>query len=536
MAPTANSSLARATSLDSAGACFASEPIPEISLPFPDSRRTTPSSKPGRRLLVVDDYPDNHLLLKSSLEQEGYRVTALSDGLSALDFIAAHPREVDLILLDLMMPGIDGMEVLETVREYYARHELPVIMTTALGDDENVIRALQSGANDYVTKPVKIEPLIERISTHLELAESRRALENEVVERRRVQARSEQMAAGLKAATHSAGIGVWEWDPENGELIWDRALRDLLGFDPDSSEVIDGGWRTVVHPDDLEKLEAEFDEALSEGVDFHSTFRIIRPDGGVRHLEGHASVQRSADGEAVKLIGANWDITERQQARQAVLEASERERKRIGRDLHDGLCQELGGLGLLVSAMEERLRQEQSTEAESAVQLSECILKATEHARALAHGLSPLDSDRQTLSEALEALAAKQRRSTPAVEVDLVLDSDLEPLPPAQATELYFIASEAFANALRHGSPGSIRIELIRQEDEVVLKIADDGGGSAEQLLGSKGLGVHSMRHRAWTLGGSISFETAQDADEPESQGIQIECRVPNQPPNCLPS
>lgn len=500
-----------------------------------DGCRSAPSdSEP--HLLIVDDYPDNQLLLQSSLEDQGYRVTAFADGLSALDFVAANPGETSLILLDLMMPGIDGMEVLSSVREYYSRHELPVIMTTALGDDENVIRALKGGANDFVTKPLQIEPLIERVRTQLELAESRLSLEKEVRERRRAQARSEQMAAGLKAATRSAGIGVWEWDPESGELLWGPALRKLLGFEPSESEVVEGGWRSVVHPDDLQLLEREFEEALKEGADFHSKFRIVRPDGEVRLLEGHASVQQSAEGE-VKLIGANWDITEKQQAREAVLEASERERRRIGRDLHDGLCQELGGLGLLVSALEARLLVEQNSEAESAAKLGECVLQATEHARALAHGLSPLDADRQTLSEALEALVNKQRKATPEIEIELVLDSDLEPLPAPQATELYFIASEAFANALRHGSPSLVLIELSKNDAEVVLKIADNGGGRAEQLLGADGLGVHSMRHRAWTLGGVIAFENAKlGGASASSHGIQVECHVPTiSPPSSNP-
>jgi PAS domain S-box-containing protein len=390
-----------------------------------------------------------------------------------------------------------------------------------------VVRALQNGANDYITKPFKMEPLTERVRTQLELAESRRALETEVIERRRIQARLEQMAAGLKAATRSAGIGVWEWAPSSGELLWDRALRELLGLDSSSGEVVEGGWGTVVHPDDLQRLEGEFQKALSKGEDFHSTFRIIRPDGAIRHLEGHASVQSSAEGDVAKLIGANWDITERNQARQAVLEASERERKRIGRDLHDGLCQELGGLGLLVSAMEERLRQEENPEAESAIRLSEYILQATEHARGLAHGLSPLDSDRQTLSEALEGLISKQQKATPGIKLEFSFASTIEPLPSAQATELYFIASEAFANAIRHGSPGFIRIGLSEQGNEIVLTIFDDGGGSAEQLLDGKGLGIHSMRHRAWTLGGAISFETERTDGVLATQGIRVECRVP---------
>jgi len=225
-----------------------------------------------------------------------------------------------------------------------------------------------------------------------------------------------------------------------------------------------------------------------------------------------------------KATGAHWDVTERRQTHEATLEAAERERNRIGRDLHDGLCQELGGIGLLSAAMEERMRQNGHREMGFASTISEQLILATERARALAHGLSPLAAEGQSLSEALESLADRHRLAVPTLEVSLNLDLDCGQLPAAHATELYFIASEAFSNALRHGRPEKVGIELRGDGDDIVLAVSDDGCGRAEQLDRSKGIGLGSMQHRAWILGGVINL-----GNRPAGAGIRVECRLPKQ-------
>jgi CheY-like chemotaxis protein len=103
-------------------------------------------------ILVVDDHPDNRELLMRRLEREGFRVLGAESGRQALDQVKGGP--VSLILLDVMMPGMNGIEVLQAVREDHSASELPVIMVTAKAQSEDVVEALGNGANDYVTKPI----------------------------------------------------------------------------------------------------------------------------------------------------------------------------------------------------------------------------------------------------------------------------------------------------------------------------------------------------------------------------------------------
>src|SRR5688572_11365198 len=110
------------------------------------------SSEPHKpSILVVDDNNVNCLLLRRRLEGVGYQVTVSNSGRDALDKIASQP--FDLVFLDVMMPEMSGLEVLETVRKTAGVADLPIIMATAADASEDIVEAFGMGANDYVTKP-----------------------------------------------------------------------------------------------------------------------------------------------------------------------------------------------------------------------------------------------------------------------------------------------------------------------------------------------------------------------------------------------
>jgi sigma-B regulation protein RsbU (phosphoserine phosphatase) len=118
-------------------------------------------------LLVVDDNEANREGLSRLLEQHGYLVAVSKDGRHALELL--RQRAYDLVLLDVMMAGLSGLDVLKTLRTIRPAAELPVIMTTARGQSEDIVEALKLGANDYVTKPIDFPVLLARIQTQLSL-------------------------------------------------------------------------------------------------------------------------------------------------------------------------------------------------------------------------------------------------------------------------------------------------------------------------------------------------------------------------------
>ena len=116
-------------------------------------------------LLVVDDEELNRDMLSQRLELNGYTVTAVESGRQALAFLNRH--SFDVVLLDVMMPEMNGLDVLRMVRRTQSAAELPIIMVTARDQSEDVVEAFELGANDYVTKPIDLPVVLARIATQV---------------------------------------------------------------------------------------------------------------------------------------------------------------------------------------------------------------------------------------------------------------------------------------------------------------------------------------------------------------------------------
>lgn len=125
----------------------------------------------------------------------------------------------------------------------------------------------------------------------------------------------------LAVATQAGGIGVWDLNLVNDELMWDRKMFDLYGVHPDAFGGALEAWRRGLHPDDLERVIHEFDQAVQGETSFDTEFRVICPNGERRHLRAHANVSRGEDGAALRMIGINYDITEQKQAENALIKS-----------------------------------------------------------------------------------------------------------------------------------------------------------------------------------------------------------------------
>ena len=149
------------------------------------------------KILVVDDMEDNRIVISRRLALRGYDVIEAASGGEAISLVATESP--DAVLLDFMMPGISGIDVLRSLREHHDAASLPILMVTARSEVESVVQALEVGANDYVTKPISFPVLLARLTAHLdrsvaqrELAEMNAVLEQRIAERTRVLALANQ--------------------------------------------------------------------------------------------------------------------------------------------------------------------------------------------------------------------------------------------------------------------------------------------------------------------------------------------------------
>jgi CheY-like chemotaxis protein len=184
-------------------------------------------------ILVVDDSPDNRELLMRRLEREGFTVIGTEEGRAALALV--EKGGVSLILLDVMMPGMSGIEVLQAVREKHTAAELPVLMVTAKTQSDDVVEALSQGANDYITKPVDFPVAVARIRAQLRLRQPSR--DEEVAD-------PHDLRAGLvldgryrlesKIGSGNFGTVFKARHMELDHTVAVKVLRTAAGTDPDA--------------------------------------------------------------------------------------------------------------------------------------------------------------------------------------------------------------------------------------------------------------------------------------------------------------
>ena len=133
-----------------------------------------PSNETRFRILIVDDVPKNIQVAASILQNSGYQMAFAQDGQTAL--AQTETNRFDLVLLDIMMPGMDGFEVCRRIKENPVNREVPIVFLTAKNDSESIIKGFELGAVDYLTKPFNGAELQARVKTHLELYRAREAL------------------------------------------------------------------------------------------------------------------------------------------------------------------------------------------------------------------------------------------------------------------------------------------------------------------------------------------------------------------------
>jgi len=215
------------------------------------------------------------------------------------------------------------------------------------------------------------------------------------------------------------------------------------------------------------------------------------------------------------------DISERKALERRIIEASTLEQERIGRDIHDGIGQQLTAVSMLAASIERRLiAADRVAEAEAVKDLMGHLKDTLTQTRHLARGLSPVDIDPGGLADALSELA-EGVLATCGLDCHFWADPSVTVTDEILALHLYRIAQEAVHNALRHAQPDHIRIRLETDGHELVLSVQDDGTGISPLADRQARLGLHIMRYRAGIIGGRLTIEAN------ESGGTWVRCLVP---------
>lgn len=247
------------------------------------------------RLLIVDDNEMNRDMLARRLARKGYDIRVTETAQQLLERV--KQEEIDLVLLDIEMPEISGLDALKTLRENYSSIELPVIMVTAKDQSDDVVRALDLGANDYVTKPIDFPVALARIGTQLSHKRAQEALRE-----------SEERYA---LAARGANDGLWDWNLVDNAIYFSSRWKAMLGYQDNEISNAPDEWLDRIHDADRERVKDEI-AAHQKGLTphFESEHRMLHKDGTFRWMLSRGLAVHDASGVPMRMAGSQTDITE----------------------------------------------------------------------------------------------------------------------------------------------------------------------------------------------------------------------------------
>ncbi|MFL6449763.1 MAG: ATP-binding protein [Bryobacteraceae bacterium] len=260
------------------------------------------------RVLVADDNADMREYVTRLLAPR-YEVVSTRTGDEAFALAMADPP--DLVLTDVMMPGLDGFSLLRELRAHERTKTLPIILLSARAGEESRIEGLDAGADDYIAKPFTARELSARVDAHLSLARMRREADKA---RRLSEAR-------LGLALNAPGILSWEWNPKQDEL---STIGDLQHIFVSELRTIEDALR-FIHPEDAPEHRAKLERVAKEGGSYHSEYRVRQAHrgGATAWLEERAVGILDENGCVHRVLGVVVDVTEHKMAQEELRRKNE---------------------------------------------------------------------------------------------------------------------------------------------------------------------------------------------------------------------
>lgn len=477
-------------------------------------------------LLVVDDDPISRRLLAANLQRQGYAVRTAEDGLQALDLLRA--QAFDVVLLDLVMPNLNGYQVLEHMKADDALRHIPVIVISGTEDLDNAVRCIEMGAADYLTKP--FDPVLLRARVHASLAD------------KRLRDAEQTHLHAMQAIIQGAAIGIVVLDPEGRIAESNPALHRML--DRSESDLAGLLLTDLLSPDDVAMHTRLYAEAIAgEREHYQCEARFRRCDGQWVYGNLTVSIVRNEQGQPQFGIGMIEDIT----ARRAAEQMREDLTYTMVHDLRSPLTTITTSLELLQSGLLGELspRQDEVVQlaqsgARRMLQLIDTILDVNR----LEAGQMPL---RRVALDLPDLVATVIRLQGPlASDKQIQLISDLPatlPLVWADVAIIERVLQNLVGNAVKFTPAGSVvRVSARVAEGDppkVLVSVSDTGAGIPPELKDRLFTKFATGQQHGRGTGLGLAFcklaleahgETIW-ADSPSGQGATFTFSLPLAPP-----
>lgn len=491
----------------------------------------------GELIVVADDNADMRDYLRRLL-QERYRVHTVSNGEEAVK--AARDLNADLVLTDVMMPGLDGFGVLRSLRSDPATHAKPVILLSARAGEESRVEGLQAGADDYLVKPFAARELLARVSAHLKMA--------------RVRAESAEIERGLRAEaelersrfresfTRAPAAMALLTGPEHRFTFVNTAYLESARRET-ADQVLNRTIREVFPELEGQGLNEILDQVYQTGEAFTARERKVTLKRGgneeTTYMNFSYHPMRNVSGEVEGILVHSVEVTEQVVARNQLearvkertfeleeaeerlralnsrlLRAQDDERRRLARELHDSAGQILAALSMSLIPLEQELSHHNQELAKLATTSVTLVDELSKELRTMSHLLHPPLLDEAGLKSALrwyvEGFAERS-----GVQVDLQLDGDFPRLSQEFETTIFRIVQESLTNIHRHSGSKSAALRIEHRSGDTRVEIRDEGRGIAQFDYSKNrplkvGVGIQGMQERVRQLRGKFEIKSGK--------------------------
>ena len=280
------------------------------------------------KIFIVDDNLTSLELIKIVLEQEGYTIKTSFAPTTAVEKIIDF--QPDLVLLDIIMPEMDGFEVCAQLKNNERSKDIPIIFLSATDNTKKIVKGFQSGAVDYITKPFEQRELLARVNTHIKMAvlkkeqeiqadsllQYTRQLENEIALRKKLERE-------LKNAQQITHIGSWYLDLGTNEVNWSEELYKMYGFDPMLPPPPYNEHTKLFTPESWEQLSSSIASTVATGIPYELELKTLRKDGTNGWMWVRGETVKDNEGNTIGLWGAVQDISERKKTEELLQQKNE---------------------------------------------------------------------------------------------------------------------------------------------------------------------------------------------------------------------
>ena len=495
-------------------------------------------------ILMVDDQPAKLLSYEVMLGGLGENLIKATSAKQALEVLLKN--DVAVVLMDVSMPELDGFQLAAMIRQHPRFQRTAIIFVSAVHlTDLDQLKGYEHGAVDYISVPVVPELLRAKVRVFAELHRKtrqletlNRELEQRVLERTEELARKAELLLQLNVelvgknqeldAIVSTAPDVIFSSQGDGyyEYVSDR-FHEYTGTATSGQGV---NWLEFVHSEDVDRIKASWQQSLQSGS-YEAEYRLRSKNGVYRWFRSRAIPIRNLEGMIVKWYGTCSDIHDSKLLEQSIrdnatelekmvdrrtdelrrlsirlMTMQDQERRRLARDLHDGLGQELAVAKMVLDKM--ILQKSTQPTEEAWTQASSIVDRAIQQVRTISHLLHPPLLDEVGLLSALSwYVDGLTKRSGIETSLD-VRPAEFPRLAPEVETAVFRIVQEALTNVFRHSEAGKVWITLTQSEGMIVVAVRDDGKGIGRKIVelqpDSVGVGIGGMKQRAKEFGGEL--------------------------------